>query len=343
VRILFISRHLNSSGYETLRRLIEDKFDICGVLLAKDRPAWTSPWKRRVALSAYLAECRYYCCRPLKVTDSEFLLAKAAGLNILEVDSLKSQNAIELLNQLAPDIIVIGGGWHELIPPGVFTIPRLGCVNAHPSLLPDFRGTSITRWQVLAGVETSGCTIHYVNETFDAGAILAQERVNVRSDITPQELFADLSALAAPMMTKLLHRIEGEGKLLGRAIPNDARKARYYPRWRWDDANLRIDWSRPLREIDCFIRANTQESYRYLGPWCETSDGPCFVRQSTNRRATGVSGSCIPEVVDISNGILWLEKAGDPDSLGIKQVQAKTGRFRFNRGRAPSSSLKIRV
>jgi methionyl-tRNA formyltransferase len=342
MRILFVTRHLNSSGFATLNRLIEEKFDICGVLLAKQSSTWTSRWLRLIALCLYRAECYFYRCRPLKVTTSERLLSRAAGLRVIEVDSIKSAETFNALSALAPDLIVIGGGWHELIPPAIFKIPRLGCINAHPSLLPDFRGTSITRWQVLGGVRKSGCTIHYVNEAFDSGAILAQESLAVPEGVTPQELFSSLSTLAAEMMVKVLRRFESEGALTGTDVADAAAKSRYYHRWKWNDSRLEIDWRRTFREIDCFVRANTQESYRYLGPWFESESGPFFLRQSVLRPATGRASAAWPEVVEFSDGIVWLEKLGDRESFGIVQVQPKGTCFRFCRARSASRKLIVK-
>jgi methionyl-tRNA formyltransferase len=342
MRILFVTRHLNSSGFATLSRLIEEKFDICGVLLSKQSSAWTIRWLRLIPLFLYRAECYFYRCQPLKVTTSERLLSRAAGLHIIEVDSIKSTETLNALSALAPDLIVIGGGWHELIPPAIFKMPKLGCINAHPSLLPDFRGTSITRWQVLAGVRKSGCTIHYVNEAFDSGAILAQESLDVREGVTPQELFTSLSILAAEMMVRVLRCFESEGALTGKDVADVAAKSRYYPRWRWDDAKLEINWRNSFSEIDCFVRANTQESYRYLGPWFESESGPLFLRQSVLRPATGRASAAWPEVVECSDGIIWLEKLGDPESLGIIQVQPKDACFRFRRARSASRKLVVK-
>ena len=341
MRILFVTRHLNRSGFEILQRLIRDRFDVCGVLLKEEKSGWLSPWRRHIARAMYRAECRYYRCRPLKATESEALLAKAAGLKIISVQSIKAEQTLERIKEEAPDIIVVGGGWHELIPPAVFNFPRLGCINMHPSLLPAFRGTSITRWQILEGAEVSGCTIHYVNEEFDAGNILEQRKLDVRPGITPQELFGDLSVLAADMMTEVLRQFEREGKLRGLDVSKAALEAKYYSKWKWDDAKLKIDWSWPLRDVERFVRANTQESYRYLGPWFRTDQGDFVLRRASLMPSRNRASSSLPVVVEQSGDMIWIEKQNDPHALGVVQVQRKDHFIKWRRGCRASANIVI--
>ena len=342
MRILFVTRHLNKSGYEILRRLIQERFDLCGVLLKKQQSAFLNPWKRVIANYLYNLECRYYGCRRLKTTNSEILLAKSAGLNVINVNSIKSDNALDRVREAAPDIIVVGGGWHELIPASIFNFPRFGCINTHPSLLPNYRGTSITRWQILEGVEQSGCTIHYVNKEFDAGNILKQEKLIVKSNITPQELFGELSLLAADMMVDLLRQFEQQGRLPGIDVTDAALQAKYYSKWKWDDSKLKIDWKHSLQDVERFTRANTQESFRYSGPWFRTNQGEFLLRRAVLMPSKNRTESLLPVVVEQSEGILWLEKQNDPHTLGIIQVQRKDRFVKLRRAcQAPNNMIII--
>src|SRR5690606_41424275 len=121
-------------------------------------------------------------------------------------------------------------GWHELITERIFNFTKLGCINLHPSLLPEFKGTSITRWQVLKGVRRSGCTIHVINENFDEGEILAQDALSVSEEITPQTLFYELGLLGAEMMTNLLHSIEKNGKPKPISVTGGEHQ-KYFSKW----------------------------------------------------------------------------------------------------------------
>lgn len=63
-------------------------------------------------------------------------------------------------------------------------------INIHPSLLPAFPGLNVQQQAIDAGVKTSGCTVHFVNEDLDAGPIILQKVVKVRDDDTPDTLAA---------------------------------------------------------------------------------------------------------------------------------------------------------
>lgn len=63
-------------------------------------------------------------------------------------------------------------------------------INIHPSLLPAFPGLNVQQQAIDAGVKTSGCTVHFVNEDLDAGPIILQRTVEVKDDDTPDTLAA---------------------------------------------------------------------------------------------------------------------------------------------------------
>lgn len=348
MRILYVTRHFNHSGYQILDRLIREGFDIAAVLLHADRDPWrgriSGLWKRTI----YRAKCWYYGCAPLRTLASEERLARKHGLPIIFTDSIKHDAFHEQLKALAPDIIVLGGGWHELIPEHVFNYPRLGCINTHPSLLPMFRGTSITRWQVLHGVDRSGSTIHYVDDRFDTGGALAQSEVRVPDHWSPQELFLELGKAGADIMVPLLRGFERNGRQPTFTVRHDERYHRYYKRWTWSMDRLRIDWDLPLREIHFFVLANTQESYEYLGPHF-MHEGERFLLRSTRldqaeaeaiRTSTGRNGLV---VVRRSRKTITLHRSGDPHVIELDRVQVFDARYAWRRSRFSANYLHLQV
>lgn len=281
MRILYVTRHLNHSGYEVLNRLIKDDFEIVGVLLKNDKSWLLRPWLRYIPIIWYEIKCYFYRCEPLKTIRSEELLAKNNKLPIIKTDSIKSDQFYNELTRIRPDIIVLGGGWHELLPERVFSFPEYGCINTHPSLLPEFRGTSITRWQILYGVKESGSTIHYVDGKFDTGLALAQKRISINTDETPQGLFLKLGKLGAEQMPEVLREIkQGDIKQVQNENVNQDYVS-YFSRWQWDDNSLKINWAMNFQEIHYHIKANTQESYQYTGPTFKIGGDTYFMRSST--------------------------------------------------------------
>ncbi len=102
-------------------------------------------------------------------------------------------------------LVVLAGYMHLLTPTFLDRFPD-GVVNVHPSLLPDFPGAHAVEDQLAAGVAESGATVHLVDEGVDSGPILAQERVSVRADDTPETLHARIKEIEH----RLLPRVVGE-------------------------------------------------------------------------------------------------------------------------------------
>lgn len=345
MRILYVTRHFNHSGYAILERLIRERFDIAAVLLHRTEDPWLDrtrgPWLRLW----YRFKCWYYRCRPLRTLRSEEQLALDNGLRVIRADSIKDDRFYQDLQALAPDIIVLGGGWHELIPARVFQFPRLGCLNTHPSLLPMFRGTSITRWQVLHGVERSGSTIHYVDDRFDTGGALAQEGIEVSQEWSPQELFHELGKLGADLMVPLLRRFEDEGEQKAYPVEHDERHYRYFKRWTWSQERMAIDWGRTLREIHFFVLSCTQESYEYMGPFFQIGSSRYLLRRTTilpvdpvaEKLSAGRTGLV---VVGLDGGRIRLHREGDPHVLVMEQMQRYDRAYKWRRAGLPCQLLR---
>ena len=280
MKIFYITKHFNHSGYLILEKLIQHGFNIVGVLLPNEKKLLNTKYFNWIPRIIYWFECIYYKCEPIKTLNSEELLAKNNRIKIYKVDSIKSDSFYKQLCEISPDIIVIGGGWHELIPPRVFTSSPLGTINIHPSLLPDFRGTSITRWQVLFGVNKSGSSITYVNEEFDKGGVLAQKAIQVKPSETPQGLFYYLGLVSSNIIVPLLEKFANGEKVNPLQIGKKSKFSNYYSKWDWSIAKLLIDWNMSLYEIHFFIKANTQESFKYLGPIFTYKNQKYFLRKT---------------------------------------------------------------
>jgi methionyl-tRNA formyltransferase len=284
MRFLYVSRQFNRSGYHILEHLLDDGMHIpAAVLLPSpsapqplDDPARAEEERRR-----YAEEVARYGGRPLRFLGSIRRLAEDRGIPVFERRGIKSDEAYRWLASLDLDLIAVGGGWHQLFPPRVIDLPRLGVINTHPSLLPEFRGTDIHRWQVLHGVDRSGATIHYVDEGCDTGEILGQVAVPITPNDTPQDLADKAGRAAGPLMKRVLDRIAsaipGRARGAAQAARDDA--SRYFSRWRWEDREfLRLDWNRPAEDLRRFVLACAQESYRYNGPFFEARGAEYIVR-----------------------------------------------------------------
>ena len=104
------------------------------------------------------------------------------------------------------ELVVLAGYMHLLTPAFLARFPDK-IVNVHPSLLPDFPGAHPVEDQLAAGVRESGATVHLVDEGIDTGAILAQERVPVLPDDTPETLHERIKSVEHRLLPQVVREL----------------------------------------------------------------------------------------------------------------------------------------
>jgi methionyl-tRNA formyltransferase len=345
MRFVYVSRTFNRSGYYILERLIADRKDqIVAVILPlpKRRPWLDVPALAPLARAGYAAETWFYKCPPLRFMPSLKRLCDRHGVRLLEMRTLKTPAAIAEVARLAADLLVLGGGWPELLKPELLRLFPLGAVNTHPSLLPEFRGTDIHRWQVHEGVVESGVTIHYIDETFDTGAILGRAKVKIVESDTPQELFDKTARASAPLMNEVLRKIEAAapGKVEGEPQEGRHDTSKYFSRWRWEDEEfLTLVWTRSSSQLARFVNACAQESYRYGGPHF-SAQGRRFIVRRSIKAADGDAGPA-GEVVRV-DGSGVLVRCGETGTgrLLLKELQTDDKWRKWRRAQAADAWAK---
>ena len=171
------------------------------------------------------------------------------NLPILQPSSLSDPNFKKSLKSENPDLM-ISIAYGEYIPKEVLAIPRLGCINLHPSLLPKYRGAAPVQRALMAGAKVTGVTIAYVEEDWDAGDILLQETSPIDPNDNAGSLLNKLAIQGGELLLKTLHILK-EGRV--KAEPQDHSKATYAPKIK--DEETMIKWNQGAEEIRNFIRA----------------------------------------------------------------------------------------
>ena len=118
--------------------------------------------------------------RPQKI----FSLKEIAGrynIRIVNTAEINSPETVGLLRELQPDLI-ISFYFDQLIKKEILTIPKYGCVNLHPGILPFYRGPFPVIWELIKGEKKLGATIHFMNEKLDEGPIIHKLPVELESD-----------------------------------------------------------------------------------------------------------------------------------------------------------------
>jgi methionyl-tRNA formyltransferase len=165
-----------------LEHLLASKYQVAAVYTQPDRPAGRG---RGLAAS------------PVKQ------LAQARGLVVVQPASLKAAGVVEQLRDFAPDVIVVAA-FGQILPESVLELPRLGCLNIHPSLLPRYRGASPVASAILAGDDFSGVSIMFMDQGLDTGPLLARAQIPVSPRDSTGSLTAKLAWLGAGLLGEVV-------------------------------------------------------------------------------------------------------------------------------------------
>ena len=120
------------------------------------------------------------------------------------VDDFNGQQCEQLLKEIEPDIIVLGGS--RIIRKNIINIPKIGILNAHPGLLPKYRGVDVIPWAIYHG-DAVGVTVHFVDEGIDTGGIVVQRVIDVSESDTIDSLGEKADMLAGELMAETVLKI----------------------------------------------------------------------------------------------------------------------------------------
>ena len=207
-----------------------DGWDVAGVYTPPDRPAGRG---RRPQLS------------PVK----EFALER--GLTVHQPASLRSAEAQAELAGLEPDAIIVAA-YGKLLPPPVLKLPPLGCLNIHPSLLPQHRGPSPVATAILDGDRVTGVTLMLLDQGMDTGPLIAQTEYPLNGDEMAAELTETLFGLGGKLLHESLPRWQSEEL---QATPQDDSLATVTRKL--ERADGLADWTLTAEELERRARAFT--------------------------------------------------------------------------------------
>lgn len=153
------------------------------------------------------------------------------------------------------DLIIVGT-WKERISKQTFIIPKIATVNVHPSLLPKYRGPNPYLQTILHGEKYSGVTLHLMNQSYDCGAILKQEKVEILDSDTSKELREKSVRVARNLVCDFLKDLDNRILM---PIQQNEKYASYYPNISGDEKMLDFNFqtsdeiSRTIRALHPFL------------------------------------------------------------------------------------------
>ena len=260
--------------------------------------------------------------------------AVAAGIPVYQPEKIKSDEAFEYFQRLAPDAVVIIA-YGQIIPQRLIAIPRLGWINLHASLLPKYRGAAPINWAIVNGETRTGLTTMQIDAGLDTGPMLLKYETDIGADETAPELTAQLAEAGGPLIVETLRKLD-RGEIV--PTPQDNSQATFAPALKKEDG--RIDWWLSAQEIYNRIRG--------LQPW----PGAFTAFRGKSCRIWGkplkpVAASGMPGVIlpTREDGLLVI--CGSSTVLRVELVQIE-GRNRvtdgeFMRGRAPRAGRTFRL
>jgi methionyl-tRNA formyltransferase len=178
-------------------------------------------------------------------------VAKSLGYRIIQPQSVKTDEVVDLLASLEPDLIVVTA-FGQILPPRVLDIPKLGALNVHASLLPKLRGSAPIQWTIINREFETGITIMAMNEGLDTGDILLTAKTPLDPKETAMTLHDRLAAMGGELLVEALRRMRA-GTL--QRIVQDNAQSTYAPMLKKKDGC--IDWERSAADIEAFIRGMT--------------------------------------------------------------------------------------
>ena len=170
------------------------------------------------------------------------------GLTVYQPKSLRNDEAMELIKEIAPDCIVVAA-YGKILPKAMLDLPKYGCINVHGSLLPKYRGSAPIQWSIINGEKETGVTIMQMAEGVDTGDMLYQKAIPIGIDDTAESMFEKLSDLGGEMIVEALDLLE-EGKLT--PIKQDETLATHAPMLNKEIAV--IDWNKSALEVHNLVR-----------------------------------------------------------------------------------------
>lgn len=185
------------------------------------------------------------------------------------------------------DLVACWGYPHK-VPAEVLTLPRLGCVNMHPSLLPRHRGRIPLAWALRENDRVWGVTWHRMDESFDTGPVLAQDCVWIEDDdVDVHEIEAKVGGHALALLPDVLERVIDRD-------PGDPQQGTpsYAPRFSNDDY-ARVDWRSTARYVHNQARAWSMNRYPFDAPVAHVEGyGEVVVRRTSLTETDGVRVEC---------------------------------------------------
>lgn len=216
----------------SLAALVEEGYNIVGVITAPDKPAGRGMKRQESAVKKYAVE---------------------KGLHLLQPEKLKNPAFLDELKNLRADVQVVVA--FRMLPEAVWNMPPMGTINLHGSLLPQYRGAAPINWAIINGEKETGVTTFKLKHEIDTGDVLLQEAIPIGEEETAGELHDRMKEVGAALLVKTIRGLE-EGSLQERPQQTFLESIAFEPKHapKIFTETCRIDFTKPVADVHNLIR-----------------------------------------------------------------------------------------
>lgn len=272
----------------SLQILLDHGYEVCAVYTQPDKP-----------------KGRGHKLQPPPVKE----LALQHQIPVFQPATLRKEEVQAEIRSWNPDVIVVVA-YGKLLPKAVLDAPKLGCVNVHGSLLPQYRGAAPIQWTVLNGDKVAGVTTMFMAEGMDTGDMLLKAETPVGEEETSGQLFDRLKDLGADLLLETLQGLEA-GTIT--SVPQDEAQATRAPMLSKELSQ--VDWTKSAQQVHDLIRG--------LNPWPSAVsylDGRKLkLHASRVREGSGEAGKAFAQ-----DGALWVYCG--QGALELTEIQTENGK-----------------
>lgn len=226
----------------TLKTLIDNAYDVVGVITAPDKPAGRGRKLNESAVKKY---------------------AVSQGLHVMQPTNLKNEEFVKELKALEANLQIVVA--FRMLPEVVWNMPKYGTFNLHASLLPNYRGAAPIHWAIINGEKVTGATTFFIDEKIDTGAIILQEAIAIEDNETVGSLHDKLMDMGSQLVIKTVDLIQKDDVETTIQPKTEDLKTAY----KLNKANCKIDWNLDLDTIYNKIRGLNP----FPTAWCQLLNG----------------------------------------------------------------------
>ena len=175
--------------------------------------------------------------------------AEELGIPVFQPEKLREEENVTALRQLAPEIIIVAA-YGQILPESILSIPPLGCINIHASLLPKYRGAAPIERCILDGEEKTGVTTMYMAKGLDTGDMIEQTETEILPSDTGESLTERLAEMGGRLILSTMEKLADGTAVRTPQKDEDSTYAKML-----DKAMGELDFTKPAAVLERSVRA----------------------------------------------------------------------------------------